>query len=1007
MTMSSEKEIKSPFKFLNAYKKEDKDIFIGRDIEAEDLYKLIRKYRSVVVFGPSGTGKTSLIQCGLANYMDSADWYPIFLRRGQHFLNSLAEVLIKSGLLLKTDKPFSTAQLGAALKELSKNKLRPIYLIFDQFEELIILGDRAETDELIDFFQLILNNEEFSFCNLIFSIREEYIGSMEPLVATIPEIMDHRLRLQSMLREMTRDVITKSCEKFDITINTEDVETILNKLEENGVIQLPYLQVYLDQLWREDYARTLKEKNGDVPLGESGFPKLEFTSAEIEAFGDMKDVIQRFLTEQTNQLEEELLANPEYEKGMLDKILDSMVTNEGTKLPLEVSLSPTEIKIKAKNPPLILKDLEQQSPEMFTEIFSELEERRILSSTKNHYELAHDKIAELIFQKRTREELKQKETIQQLKSFKEKKIPLTNKQLYQIEDVMPNLDLDSETRDFYLQSKRRNTTKKALLMTVPLLIIIVLLILMVSILKKITSQLYAVQMFDRTIPTISDKKLALSLADYIYTKKDDQDYRTPLNESYNQLYRQPEIQSELSVMNLELPRSFFRKGDFHISDNGDFLVVKTTNVSENYGSYTLYGRKGDLIENFDNKTNYVYFLNQPDILLVAVSGDDEWNTSIYTNYPSKFYLYDCRKQKRLDFLNNGDLVIDLDQENSILYPKSQLVDNRSPDDSYRIRFNASGSLIVPFIELTDSNKFIKKVRIYDKSNKYIDIQSSSTVGLSKDKKLVMTGYDDNEPIIEIWNDTQKVGNIKGSYFADFTEKGSVVYIKDELLKFKSPFNETQNKQYKIEEGINYAHVGGDEKFAIVESNKEKFYIYDLINRKFQAYNEKIAGFNFRQKSFISINNLAKDTGTHAVYRRSFGGALVDTALIKAGVREVVYNDEVDNLLVLDSSYNLHLLDNKLKTKAIYQLSSNDLFGFSKNGMYIYYLRDNSLNLLDNKPEMVNLFDPQVAREWYKSKPFGARPLDKQVIQTYLPPEPGSRRWFRQKVQTFFGKKEAV
>ena len=62
-----------PFRFLNSYTKKDKDVFFGRKEEVDLLYKMIFKTNILVVYGTSGTGKTSLIQCGLANKFSSYD----------------------------------------------------------------------------------------------------------------------------------------------------------------------------------------------------------------------------------------------------------------------------------------------------------------------------------------------------------------------------------------------------------------------------------------------------------------------------------------------------------------------------------------------------------------------------------------------------------------------------------------------------------------------------------------------------------------------------------------------------------------------------------------------------------------------------------------------------------------------------------------------------------------------------------------------------------------------
>ena len=58
---------KYPFKFLDAYSQADHDFFFGREEEVAALYEMVFQTDILLVYGASGTGKTSLIQCGLAN----------------------------------------------------------------------------------------------------------------------------------------------------------------------------------------------------------------------------------------------------------------------------------------------------------------------------------------------------------------------------------------------------------------------------------------------------------------------------------------------------------------------------------------------------------------------------------------------------------------------------------------------------------------------------------------------------------------------------------------------------------------------------------------------------------------------------------------------------------------------------------------------------------------------------------------------------------------------------
>src|SRR6056297_394824 len=80
--------IHSPFKFLDSYTKEDSKIFFGREQETEDLYRKIFENKTLLVYGVSGTGKTSIINCRLANKFNDADWLPITIRRNQNMVKS-------------------------------------------------------------------------------------------------------------------------------------------------------------------------------------------------------------------------------------------------------------------------------------------------------------------------------------------------------------------------------------------------------------------------------------------------------------------------------------------------------------------------------------------------------------------------------------------------------------------------------------------------------------------------------------------------------------------------------------------------------------------------------------------------------------------------------------------------------------------------------------------------------------------------------------------------------
>ena len=103
--------MQSPFKFLDSFTKEDKDIFFGREQETEELYHKIFESKILLVYGVSGTGKSSLIQCGLGNKFNESDWLPISIRRGSNINESLFKA-INNRQLSQTSDVLKTSEVS-------------------------------------------------------------------------------------------------------------------------------------------------------------------------------------------------------------------------------------------------------------------------------------------------------------------------------------------------------------------------------------------------------------------------------------------------------------------------------------------------------------------------------------------------------------------------------------------------------------------------------------------------------------------------------------------------------------------------------------------------------------------------------------------------------------------------------------------------------------------------------------------------------------------------------
>ena len=143
-------QLNSPFKFLDAYSVEDEDIFFGREAEIEELYNALRGVKHLLVYGPSGSGKTSLIECGLRNEFSDADWFALTIRRQSNMIASVFQSIDnfleeKLELQVETGLPASkSTNFPNAVERLFNERYQPIYLLFDQFEELLISGSTTE-----------------------------------------------------------------------------------------------------------------------------------------------------------------------------------------------------------------------------------------------------------------------------------------------------------------------------------------------------------------------------------------------------------------------------------------------------------------------------------------------------------------------------------------------------------------------------------------------------------------------------------------------------------------------------------------------------------------------------------------------------------------------------------------------------------------------------------------------------------------------------------------------
>jgi WD40 repeat protein len=157
-TTAPESGARCPYRGLAAFREQDAALFFGREDDAGRIVESLKTSRFLVVLGPSGSGKSSLVRAGVVPALRSGalagsqDWEYSILTPGARPLASLAAQIVRlSGHAsmqhtldsMRTDQ--RTLDLAGVLATTDGHTSTRLVLVVDQFEELFTLC--ADDDE--------------------------------------------------------------------------------------------------------------------------------------------------------------------------------------------------------------------------------------------------------------------------------------------------------------------------------------------------------------------------------------------------------------------------------------------------------------------------------------------------------------------------------------------------------------------------------------------------------------------------------------------------------------------------------------------------------------------------------------------------------------------------------------------------------------------------------------------------------------------------------------------
>lgn len=315
------------------FEAEYSDSFFGREKDIDDLFRVIRRENSVVLYSKSGIGKSSIINAGLIpTILKKTNYLPIKLRFNTWTKGETNTLLQKTYLSINSNQTLcqqlnhyfpDTNSLWLKLKNYEfsySNFNSQFFFIFDQFEEVFtypseqIEGLFQEINQLIlgsipnfifeldeqNFTNSLVDQEKEDFFNrllkpvnikTLFAIRSDRLSLLNNLTAFIPGILRNCYELKALDINSAKEAIIYPAKQngnyssSPFVYSEIALNSILNFVTANntGCVETTQLQIICSSIERKII-----------------YNKKEIV--EVEDIGDIFNIIENFYIDTINQL---------------------------------------------------------------------------------------------------------------------------------------------------------------------------------------------------------------------------------------------------------------------------------------------------------------------------------------------------------------------------------------------------------------------------------------------------------------------------------------------------------------------------------------------------------------------------------------------------------------------------------------------------------------------------------------------------------------------------------
>ena len=234
-----------PYRGLAAYEPADADLFHGRSLAVRALTTRLRATRLVVVSGPSGVGKSSIVGAGLVPELvggavpHSAGAEIVVVKPGPRPVDELAPLLRETET---ADRPPGSDR-------------RPVALVVDQFEQLWTAGTEArERAAFVDAVLAMLDDGLLSCAVLV--VRGDYLGRLAEHAELARRAADGLVLVPPMTDPELREVVEEPARAAGLDVDPDLVDAVIRDMHGQAGA-LPLLSSALVGTWERRRERML------------------------------------------------------------------------------------------------------------------------------------------------------------------------------------------------------------------------------------------------------------------------------------------------------------------------------------------------------------------------------------------------------------------------------------------------------------------------------------------------------------------------------------------------------------------------------------------------------------------------------------------------------------------------------------------------------------------------------------------------------------------------------